>query len=265
MQRATRRLVAIDLDGTLLGSAGQVSAGNAAALRKAAANGALAVPATARWYQAAIRPFEPLGVEIAAIAAAGADVRLDGSTILERPLPPEFATFIAELAERGRWAATLSTPPRAYRLASEMPPWAANAPEWLQPVTHLRDADLSCLLSVLAEVEPGDPHLAELEAWRERLTLHEAVSYRGDTMITITAAGVNKGSGLRALCEAAGIRPEDAIAIGDSAVDIPMFEVAGTAVAMANASDEVKARATFVTTSADEDGVAEALRRLGLV
>ncbi len=218
-------------------------------------------PATARWYQASIRPFVPLLIPVASVASAGSDVRLpSGDPVLQRALPADFAAFIADLCDRANWDATLATPDFAYRRSDELPPWAANAPEWLKPVTHLRDADLSQLLSVLADLAPDDPHMAELDAWAGRLTVRQAVAYTGGTLLTVTAAGVDKGSALLALCEAMGVDPADAIAIGDSDVDVPMFEVVGHSVAMANASDAVKAAATTVTASADEDGVAKALK-----
>ncbi len=258
-------LIAIDLDGTLLNSTGQVSEANAAALREAVARGHVVAPATARWFQAARRPFESLGLAVPAIAAAGADVRLaSGSVVLQEPLDPAFASEIARICDDSGWRATFTTPPRAYQRADELPPWAANAPEWIRPVTHLRDADLSCLLAVLAEVPDREAALALLEPWRSRLNLHDAVSYTGHSMITMTARGAHKGAGLRALCTALAIPEDQAVAIADSDVDLPMFEVAATRVAMGNATDEVKAAATLITTTADEDGVAAALRQLGL-
>lgn len=259
-------LIAIDLDGTLLNSSGRVSDGNAAALRETVARGHVVAPATARWFQAARRPFEALGLEVPAIAAAGADVRLaDCAIVSQQPVTNEFAQEIARICDETGWIATFTTPARAYRRANELPPWAANAPEWLLPVTHLRDADLSCVLAVLAEVPDHAAALALLDPWRSQVNIHDAISYTGDSMLTMTAEGTHKGTGLRALCQALGIGPEQAVAIGDSDVDLPMFEVAHHRVAMANASDEVKAAATLVTASADEDGVALALRELGLL
>jgi hypothetical protein len=259
----TAHLVAIDLDGTLLNSQGQISAGNAEALRGAISAGIIVAPATARWYQAAVRPFDQLGLEVAAIAAAGADVRLPGGAIVEqRPLPPAFATFFAALCDRAGWVATLATPKLAYRRADELPAWAANAPEWLRPVTHLRDARLDPLLSVLAELHDGDGRLAELQPWAAQLAMYDALSYTGTSLLTITAAGVDKGTALLALCRATNTNPADAVAIGDSDVDLPMFAVAGRSIAMANATDAVKAAATTVTASADDDGVAQALAAL---
>ena len=260
---AKPRLVAIDLDGTLLNSQGHLSDGNARALHRAVAAGLLVVPATARWYHAARRPFERLGLEVAAIASAGADVRLAGGDVAEqRALEPDFVAFVAELCDRAGWVATFATPNLAYRRASELPPWAANAPEWLAPVTHLRDANLGSLLSLIVEVHAGDPSLAELEPWANALTMHRAESFNGDTLLSITAARVDKGSALLALCRATGIDPAETIAIGDSDVDLPLFAAAGHAIAMANANATVKAAAHTITLPADEDGVAHALEAL---
>ena len=258
-----RGLLAIDLDGTLLNSSGQLSEGNAAALHDAVAAGYVVAPATARWYQAAIRPFAQVGLQVAAIAAAGADVRLvDGNVAEQRPLPREVVDFLIDLCERAQWVATLTTPPRAYRRANELPPWAANAPEWLKPVTSLEEARSDVVLSLLAELREGDPYLIELEAWSGRLSMHNAVSFNGDALLTVTAAGVDKGTALAALCRATGVAAADVVAIGDSEVDLPMFAVAGRSVAMANAHEAVQTRATSVTGSADEDGVAQAIRGL---
>ena len=257
------RLAAFDLDGTLLDSGNQVSEGNAAALRAVAGQGVTVCPATARWYQAAVRPFEGLGLAAPAIASGGADVRLAGGAVVaQHLLPPEFVALFATLCGRAGWTANLSTRERTYRLAAESPPWAATAPPWLVPVTTLDGLDLSELLSALADVSADDPHLAELDQWRGRVSAHSAVAFNGPALLTLTARGVDKGSALRALCEAEGIDPAEAVVFGDSEVDLPMFDVAGLAVAMGNASDAVKARAGMVTATADEDGVAEAIGRI---
>lgn len=251
------RLIAIDLDGTLLNTHGGVSPATGEALQRAAAAGILLAPATARWYQAAVRPFEQLGLQVAAIASAGSDIRgADGTVLVQDPLPADFATFVAGLCDRAGWPATLAVPSKAYRRANELPPWAANAPEWLRPVTHLRDADLSGLLAVLAEPQPGDPYLHELEAWRGRVSMHSAVAYNGDAMVTLTAPGVDKGSGLLALCRSLGIDPSEAVAIGDSEVDIPMFPIAGLAVAVESGTEAARAAAHRLIPSPDDDGIA---------
>ncbi len=257
------RLAVIDLDGTLLDASGGVSPRAAAALRAAREAGLLIAPATARWYQAAIRPFAALGLEVAAIASAGADVRLPGGgAVVQVPLPGEFARFMADLCDRAGWPATVALPGFAYRRANELPPWAANAPEWLRPVTSLREADLEGALAVIAEPGGEDPHLAELRAWRDRVELFDALAFTGDGMVSATAKGVDKGHGLRALCAALGIDPSEAIAIGDSEVDVPMFRAAGLAVAVATGTPGAKAAADRLIPGPAEDGVAAFIESL---
>lgn len=257
------KLIALDLDGTLLNSRGVVSERTAEALKAAHRAGIVVAPATARWYQAAVRPFASLGFTPPAIAAAGADVRTaEGHVVEQAFLDEAFSVFLVELCDRLGWTATLSTPERAYRRANELPPWAANAPEWLRPVTSLRDVDPRTVLSVLAETAADDAWEPELEAWRDRVSVYSAVSFAGDAMLTVSPPGVDKGTALRALCRDLGIDPAEAVAVGDSEVDVPMFRVAGMSVAMGDAADEAKAVATHRTGTADEDGVATVIEGL---
>lgn len=257
------RLLAIDLDGTLLDGAGGISPRTAQALRRAAEAGIVVAPATARWYQAAVRPFAGVGLAVAAIASAGADVRgPNGEAIAQVPIPEEFARFIAELCDRAGWPATVALPGFAYRRANALPPWAANAPEWLRPVTSLREADLVGALAVLAEPGAEDPRLAELRAWRDRVELFDALAFTGDGMVSVTAKGVHKGSALRTLCEALGIDPAEAVAIGDSEVDVPMFHEAGLAVAVETGTPGAKAAASRLIPGPAEDGPAQFIEEL---
>lgn len=80
--------------------------------------------------------------------------------------------------------------------------------------------------------------------------------------LEFTRAGVTKGSGLKFLAEQLGVSLENVMACGDSENDIFMLEAAGVGVAMANAEEEVKASADFITRSNDENGVAYAVESL---
>ena len=62
-----------------------------------------------------------------------------------------------------------------------------------------------------------------------------------------------------------GIDISETMAFGDGGNDISMLKAAGTSVAMGNALDKVKANASYVTTSVDEDGIANALRHFGII
>jgi Cof subfamily protein (haloacid dehalogenase superfamily) len=72
---------------------------------------------------------------------------------------------------------------------------------------------------------------------------------------------VNKGQGLKELCGRLEIAPEEVMAIGDERNDLDMFAFTGTSVAMGNGNDLVKQAADYVTSSNDEDGIAQALEK----
>lgn len=83
--------------------------------------------------------------------------------------------------------------------------------------------------------------------------------------LELNAAGVTKGSGLRELCSYLGIRAEEVMAFGDGENDWPMLEAAGTGVAMENGAAFLKERADRIAGSNRENGVAEAIRKWVLI
>lgn len=83
--------------------------------------------------------------------------------------------------------------------------------------------------------------------------------------IDITAEGADKGNGIATVCAHEGIGLSDVMAIGDGGNDVPMLERAGVGVAMGNASDDVKAKADYVTADVDTDGIAQALKHYGVI
>lgn len=106
-------------------------------------------------------------------------------------------------------------------------------------------------------------HHDELEAFlRSNPTISTVCG--GDTSLEITKAGVNKGLGLRFLSDYLQIAMEHTIACGDSENDLDIIQAAHIGVAMANASGLLKEAADFITTSNDEDGVAHMLQKFVL-
>lgn len=81
----------------------------------------------------------------------------------------------------------------------------------------------------------------------------------------ITAEGCDKSYGVKVMGEHFGFRKEELMCFGDGGNDISMIEYAGIGVALGNASDEVKIHADYVTTSVDDEGVANALRHYHLI
>ena len=82
-----------------------------------------------------------------------------------------------------------------------------------------------------------------------------------DGLVEISAAGITKASGLAILAEKHGVAAADVVAFGDMPNDLPMLAWAGCSVAMGNAHDDVLAVADEVTSTNDEDGVAQVLER----
>ena len=85
-----------------------------------------------------------------------------------------------------------------------------------------------------------------------------------DNFLELMEPGVNKWEAVKAVAESYGIRPEEIMCIGDSNNDLCMIENAGIGVAVANAKPAVRAAAKVVTSSNDEDGVAEVIERFTL-
>lgn len=258
------KLVASDLDGTLLRSDGTVDDRTRRAVAAAEAAGATVVICTARparW----LKPFaDALGHRGLAICANGAmiwDLHTE-SAIEASTLPPAIAQELVALLQAevpgGAWAVE-----RAAGFGHE-PAYVSRWPvpdgttvaavEALvtQPAVKLmlRHEHLSAdvLLQTAREVAG---HLAEFSH-----------SNSHDGLLEISAAGVSKATALARLCEEHQIAGEDVIAFGDMPNDLPMLAWAGHAVAVANAHPDVLAAADEVTASNDDDGVAQVLERL---
>ena len=116
-------------------------------------------------------------------------------------------------------------------------------------------------IKILMSVDP-----AELKAVQktiagflpENLTVVQTAAF----YLEIIPAVINKGQGIRDICQVLGISTEQVITFGDAENDIPMLRTAGMGVAMGNATEAVKAAADLVTLSNNEDGIAVALEKL---
>jgi len=80
--------------------------------------------------------------------------------------------------------------------------------------------------------------------------------------IHINSSGINKAAGFKHVMKMLGIDKSDVISIGDSATDVPLFELAGLSVAVGNALDDVKSKATMTVDAHAGDGVIEALEKI---
>ena len=96
------------------------------------------------------------------------------------------------------------------------------------------------------------------EAWRDEFYVVRSQKY----LVEVLTKGVNKAFGLEELAQKLNIEPSEIAAIGDAANDIEMLEYAGLAIAMGNASEEVKSIADIVTDTNENNGVIKAIDNL---
>lgn len=108
---------------------------------------------------------------------------------------------------------------------------------------------------------------APIEAVERVFNEHQRIAFLrySDDGFDVVPKGINKSVGLRDLLIYLGLDCEEVACIGDNYNDLEMLAMAGQAIAMGNAVDEVKAIANFVTTNSNQDGIANALRYLGCI
>lgn len=261
------RLIATDLDGTLLTSDHELSPATIKAISAATGAGIEVVLASSRGPTAMRRIIERLELTapVEFISAQGALVgrfHPDGQfhILQEEPIPLELAREVVAIA--GRLDISVN--------------WI-RGPAWL--VSRFDDAtehqisvlqDLPTRRDLAAEIHPPHKILlilpdavpAAVMALLDALPAGLSATLSHPTFVEITAAGVDKGAALRRLCASRGISSAEVVAIGDGQNDLGMFAFAGTSIAMANAAPDVLALATMATSSNDEDGVADAISAL---
>lgn len=259
------RLVAVDMDGTLLAPGSRLPDEAAAALHAARQAGATVVLATGRMFRSAVAWAERLGLQGPIIAYNGALVRThpDGVTWLHQPIPVPLARAVAEVCqERGWYLHTyvdeqLCIPypdPRADEYCQVAGVTARVDPEAVWRPQH-PPAKLLVIEPVerIAEVQATLAHLHELKT---------ATSF--PHYLEITHRSVSKGRALQLVARRLGVAKEEVLAVGDGQNDVDMIRFAGMGVAVANAHPDAKRAARFVVSRPYGCGVAEALAAVGL-
>lgn len=272
------RLIAVDLDGTLLNSRLEISAASRAALCAAVERGAEVAIVTGRRFHSARPLVSGLGCPVTLISSNGARIsRLDGEACHRDFLPAtvarevlratpgfrRYAVLIYDVPERGQVTmqsgAALDGPLGWYR---------RSAPDALLEVPDLEAAvrpECADLIQVLfsgppAEVEPTAP-LLEGSAFASQLSLTwTRYPARNTILLDVMNRGCTKGAALQLWAAGRHIDPRDVMAIGDNHNDREMLEFAGRPVVMGNAEPGVGSQGWATTLSNDEDGVAAAVR-----
>ena len=256
----TPRLVATDLDGTLVRTDGSISDHTRAVLAAVERHGVPVVFVTGRPLRWAEEVFEHVGDHGLAVVSNGAlvwDVAADRPR-LRREIPPETVRrVVAEL----RAAVPGST------FAVETLDGLALEPDYVErhpvpdgarraPRGELVDGPVLKLLARHEELGPQDYWDAAEAAIGEHVTITWSST---STLLEISAAEVTKASTLALVAEDLGVAADQVVAFGDMPNDLPMLAWAGTSYAMANAHPSVLAAVDRVAPSNDEDGVASVL------
>jgi Cof subfamily protein (haloacid dehalogenase superfamily) len=268
------RLLALDIDGTILDSEGRIPAANRDAIAGAIEAGVEVALATGRRYDFARAIFEKLPSPLTLILSNGAIVKTrEGETRMRSLLPRDTArAVLADVPEHRASAAVVFDRPREGQVVFEAIDWdhprhhrffAANRP-FLSEHVPLED----CLTEDPIQVmfSGGCVEMRGLFERLERPAAGYSVAlteyeHRDFSMVDVVRAGCSKGSALRAWSERRGLARAEVMAMGDNLNDLQMLEFAGTAVLMGNALPELKARGWPVTGTNDEAGVARAIEQ----
>ena len=295
------RLVALDLDGTLLDSQSQISPRTRQAIADAVAHGVVVLPATGRplsnlppvvaqltgiryaitsngaavWDLGA----DPTGAVYSRYCNAAEHTTSEPTALIRCPMPVELEREVFALYMEYPGALSIFSDGRTYRDLVSMERFGkrfarrTGSTEARQPndgrFTVVRD--LTEWMSRHAhEVEKfcmffDTPEQAQAALPRFRALPGTEVVQGAADNVEVTAQGVDKGTALLALADMLGIPREATVAIGDSENDRAMLARAGVAAVMANALPEIRALGDIVSTrDNDHDGVAELFERLGL-
>jgi Cof subfamily protein (haloacid dehalogenase superfamily) len=262
------RLIALDLDGTLLTRANTISEANAAAVREAVGAGVHIVLATSRWYLLAKRTADVLGIASPIICHNGAMIRspIDGARLFEQRLPAQAAIDIAALADAARYESMVTVDDATYLLTRRPNIDPARLPHGMLLTERLSDHVAHGAEAFLFFGQDAvDGMQRDLDGKRAgQLNLASGYSETFPPYLNIVHAGADKGRALRLVCDHVGVQLAETMAIGDAAPDLQMMRVAGISMAMGNAPEDVKSQVHVVGPTNQDDGVAWAIREYAL-
>ncbi|PLS31455.1 cof family hydrolase [Bifidobacterium margollesii] len=284
MSPMLRRLILLDIDGTLVGRTHHIPADAAQAVKAARAKGHLVMICTGRASSEIEGHILGVGFD-GLIAVSGAYIEVDGMLCGERFIKPDVVTRATAVFDRlgvdylwqsskGMWA----TPGYLKRLMvfARFSESEEELSRWHDIDGSRKEADeLGWDIGELVPASKG----TFLASDDDDLSVDDVRRALGDDLVTINGSmgafakvngevmipGVTKGSALREVAALMDIPMGDTVAIGDSDNDLPMLEAAGTAVAMGNGTDSVKCVADFTTDDVDDGGIRKAFERLHLI
>ncbi len=261
------KLIAIDMDGTLLNPQHDITPGVKQALLAAKDLGVRIVLATGRPFVGVQRYLRELGLDQPGqfcITNNGALVQQadSGECVAEVTLNMDDYRYVEQLARELGVHFQALTKTDLYTPNKDISPYTVHESSTTGIPLHYRAVNEMVPDAVFPKLMMIDPpERLDVAITRlppeahQRYTIVKSSPY----YLEILDNRVNKGAGVRALAEKLGLSREEVMAIGDQENDLAMLEYAGTGVAMGNGIDKVKAAAQFVTKPNTEDGVAHAV------
>lgn len=268
------RLIAIDLDGTLLNSRSEVSAANQQALQAATARGVHVAVVTGRRAQSARKYVEQVPCPVTLISSNGALITASSGEVVYRDFLPKSAAqqVLAISREYRSYVAVLFDVPGRGQVVMQdgavptgpLSWYLAQSAAYLEQVTDLETVLKTDPIQLVfggppTSIEPIEPLLAQSPAgpyihltWTKYLT-------RNVSLLDVMNRGCSKGAALAFWAERCGITPNNVMAIGDNFNDLEMLQFAALPVLMGNRSPGLDGKGWPVTLSNDEDGVAAAI------
>lgn len=259
-------VVFFDLDGTIVDDSTQIIPDSAIrAVEELGRRGHLAVVNTGRPYghiDPRIRRMAFSGW----ICGCGMEVLLDEKWLHRAAPAPEVCQFTVDAVRDCGMQVLYEDTDRMYRDGSH-----SDAPRPLRQAQRLRDRGVPVeeidslpapkFIKFITHDAPG----CRRAEFLERTSSFFIPIDRGRGMIEYVLKGCSKAEGMNILLRHLGLGKEDALAIGDSTNDLPMFEAAGHTVCMGSGMAELKEKADYITSGVLEDGIEKALQHYGLI
>ena len=261
------KLIALDLDGTLLTSDKKITTRTKDIIARAMARGVTVTIATGRMLRSALYFTRLLASDAPVVCCNGGYVgRAEGAPVFARYFDPaltrEFLTFAYERSWYVNWYRGLDIYAPEYR-AEYFTAYRTTAGFVVHEVgdDYLRYTE-DVPQFVLREMKSGvDSYVSEVRAhFGGRLVLQQNTG----TSVDINPPGINKAVGVRALADALGLTMDEVMVAGDADNDVEMLAMGAFSVVPANGLPVAKERASYVTASNDENGIAAAVEKFVL-
>ena len=268
MNVSEKRLIALDVDGTLLNSRKEIEPETARAVREAAASGMIVAYDTGRAVTELEDLFSALPEMRYAVFSSGAGIydREERKAFALRPLSVQSVRSVLRIARGKDLMPQIVLEDRDVIQESHMEHLERYHMGIYRP---MYEKAMTLVPDIYAFAEAHEDRVLKLNLYHadpeERVRTRQQLSgmelvYSEVSSLECSAPGVNKGTGLERLCGLLGIRPENCAVVGDADNDIPMLKSAGTGIAMGNAAPDIRRAADRTVPDLDHGGCAEAIR-----